>query len=224
MSTNDFLYRSFPKYDEYNSLIKKATSLKKTDIDQAINCIKNALSMIPDDESLFYMKQKSIHKLADYERIKGNNVATISLISNLYYEALRSNDIWMKTMGACISVYYLNTQLRKMKVKIPDFEEIGSKLEVIALAIQNRLDNERDKFLFSLIKKSYVKDFFYEHEKTLRYFASKGSLDIDIDTGIKDIDKNWQEDSGLTEPYNELIKNISNEFESSLEKINITKN
>ncbi|MBT3850526.1 hypothetical protein HOF60_04590 [bacterium] len=219
MSTNDFLYSSFPKYDEYNSLIKKATSLKKTDIDEAINCIKNALSMIPDDESLFNMKEKNIRKLADYERIKGNNLATISLISNLYYESLRLNDIYMKTMYASILVFYLNTQLKKMKIKIPDFEEIGDKLEVIALAIQNRLDGKdrNGKKLAPL-----PKNFLDEHEKTLRYFASKGSLDINIDTGIKDIYKNWQEDPGLTELYNELIKNISNEFASSLEKINTT--
>ncbi|URQ67063.1 hypothetical protein M9C83_02385 [SAR86 cluster bacterium] len=197
----------FPKdqdIEKYSSLLKEATSYKKEDIEKSIELIRSALDITKSYP--VSAKRQAITKLADYERINGNFQSSLTILHQAYKESIYSNDFYMRAMEASILISYIDIQLRKMNIKNFSFQTEADKLQIIALAVQGRVDSIKDRLPQSLTNLE-IKEFIELHSRTLEFFQDNDPLNND---------KNWVSNQSLNNAYFKLIEEIDQGIEEKI--------
>jgi len=182
-------------------LLKEATSLKKQDISGAIEKIKQAIKLL--DKYPISHRRNAIKKLSNYESINGNHYIAIDILYKAYLEAVSSEDIFMRIMEASIFIDYISTILKKLKIDGKEIKFEASKLHMVALAIQGRL-NHIDSRL-SIGEEGELYKYFNNNLTALEYFASHDFLFLDP----LERESIWKNDKIINNYFNEILSDIN---------------
>ena len=221
------MLQGHPNQNKCDQLLKEATSLKKSDIKNAIKKIEDAIQLFENEDVL--VKSDALFKLADYYRISGNFTKSVQILYNSYKSSLESKNYQMRIMYASIFISYIDTLYKKEFKKNSDFETYGSILYAIAMACQGRYKKEYMEHGKSS-ENNHLIQFLKSADEALMYLDSNAQLDFETQEEILEevdydyekifpdnngeISQNdwdtikWKEDKLLNQIYDSLISNI----------------
>lgn len=193
--------------EKYSTLLKKATSLKKENISQAINFIKQALEAHKDHPQSF--RREGIRKLADYERINGNPKETIVILYRAYKEAIYSDEYFMRAMEATIFISTIASQTKKMKIKGSGLEMASDKLHILALAVQGRMASASQR-MPHILDNEELNEFLSINKNEFNFFNENSPLYDD---------KIWKTDKQINERFFGIVDEIDLDIKKAIESI-----
>ena len=192
------------KLEKYSKLLKEATTYKKNNIAKAVGLIRNAILILEDYPISF--KRQGIKKLADYERINGNPKETINVLRNSYKEVIFSDEYFMRAMEASIFISYITTQTKRMKIEVPELELESTKLHIVALAVQGRIDTIPSR-IPQTTTNIELKEFLDKNMNKLNYFQENNPLNDD---------SQWKNNERVNLEFFSIIDEIDNKIENLL--------
>lgn len=181
--------------DEYSDLLKKATSLKKSNLDEAIILIEKALKVyVPN----YHNEIQAIKKLAEYLVLNNQIQKSIQTLIDYIQEYLDSKNFFMRVMNISILLSKLNSVLKK-KLEIKILEDFSTEISFYAFSIQGRLENIiEDKNVFSK-----------NIENELEYINSHGKKFV---TDVDEFNNGWMNEKKLIQIYDNLTKKIKSKL------------
>lgn len=181
--------------DEYSDLLKKATSLKKSNLDEAIILIERALKVyVPN----YHNEMQAIKKLAEYLVLNNQIQKSIQTLIDYIQQYLDSKNFYMRVMNISILLSKLNSVLKK-KLEIKILEDFSTEISFYASSIQGRLENIKENK--NVLSKNIEND--------LEYLNSHGKKFI---TDIDEFNNAWMNEKKLIQIYDNLTKKIKSKL------------
>lgn len=190
--------------DEYSDLLKKATSLKKSNLNEAILLIEKALKVyVPN----YHNEVQAIKKLADYHFLNDELEKSINTLIEYIETYFVSNEFSMRIMKIALLVTKLRSILEKKKIMSLDSFE--NQLYFYAYAIQGRLNN----LIENKLEESSKID--KDTQEKLDYLNSHGKKFI---TDVDEFNNGWMNEKKLIQIYDNLTKEIKSKLSEVSQK------